>query len=100
MNNMRDSDIYIAISIKDSEINKNLRYKIEHTFKDLFRNNAKKISDVKDSSNGETEIIYEINTPVVQENHITKEFYENLEVLLYELIDFNPHFTQFRRVDK
>lgn len=100
MNNMRDSDIYVAISCKDSEINKNVRYKIEHTFKDLFGNNAKKVSEVKDSSDGETEIIYEINTPVVQENHMTKEFYENLEVLLYELIDFNPHFTQFRRVDK
>lgn len=100
MNSMRDSDIYIAISAGDSEINKNVKCKIEHTFKELFGNNARKVSEVKDSSNGEIEIIYEINTPVVQENHITKEFYENLEVLLYELIDFNPHFTQFRRVDK
>lgn len=94
---MRDSSLHIAISGSESELDNEMKNKIEHTFKSLFDDSTRKISETKSST--VNEIIYELKTPVVHDEHMTKEFYENLEVLLYELIDFNPHFTQFRRVD-
>lgn len=93
---MRNSSLYIALSGRASELEK-AKPKLEHTFSSLFEDSAKRVSEIKEEINGE--FIYEIKTPIMNDENVTKEFFENLEVLLYELIDFNPHFTQFRRVD-
>lgn len=97
VNAMRNSSLHIALSGTDSELDDKARNKIKYTFESLFDDSAEEVSDTEDSTI--SEIIYELRTPVVQDEYMTKEFYENLEVLLYELIEFNPHFTQFRRVD-
>lgn len=96
-NAMRNSSLHIALSGTDSELDVKTRKKIKHTFENLFESSAEEVSDTVDSTVGE--IIYEIRTPIVQDEYMIKEFFENLEVLFYELIEFNPHFTQFRRVD-
>lgn len=98
VNIMRNSSLYVSISAKESELDKNSKNKIKHTFKDLFEESAKLVSEISYSS--ESELIYEIKTPVIQDDQLTKELYENLEVMFYELAEYNPHFTQFRRVDK
>lgn len=95
---MRNSSLYVALSGKQSELNEKTKDRIKHAFESLFEDSAQKVSQTVDSTT--VEIIYELKTPVVHDEHMTKEFYENLEVLLYELMDFNAHFTQFRRVDK
>lgn len=97
---MRESSLHISISGTKSELDNNAKEKIEHTFKSLFNELANKVSEADDSIERITEIIYEIKTPIIQDPSMTGEFFENLEVLFYELIDFNPHFTKFRRVEK
>lgn len=94
---MRDSSLHIALSARESGLCKESQDKIKHTFESLFKDSADLVSIVKVSS--DSEIIYELRTPIVHDESMTKEFFENLEVLFYELIDFDPHFTQFRRVD-
>ncbi len=97
VNAMRESSLHVALVGSKSELDDKAKNKIEYTFNSLFESSAKKVSETTASTMNE--IIYEVKTPIVKDDYMTKEFYENLEVLLYELIDFNPHFTQFRRVD-
>lgn len=94
---MRDSSLHIALSAKEGELCKDSQDKIKHTFESLFKDSSDLVSLVTVAS--DSELIYEIRTPIVHDESMTKEFFENLEVLLYELIDFDPHFTQYRRVD-
>lgn len=96
---MRNSSLYIFISGKESELGDKAKEKMEHTFKSLFSELATKVSDERDKVEQVIEIVYEIKTPIIQDESLVKEFFENLEILLDELSEFNPHFTQFRRVN-
>lgn len=93
---MRDSSLHITLNGVARELNES-KSNIEKIFAELFEESAVLVSDARGDL--EAEIIYEIKTPVVNDDEMTKEFFSSLEVLLDELKEFNPHFTQFRRVD-
>lgn len=92
---MRASSLYIAIVGTADELNDKTKEKINLAFEDIFDGKVKKISDVKEDL--DNEVIYEVFTPVVNDEALTKEFFEGLEILLEELREFDPHFTQIRR---
>lgn len=94
---LQASNLYIAIQGESSIFNKVSVKHIEKTFLEIFEL-SKKVSDVE--VDNYREIVYSINTPVLQDNSLSKDFYSDLEILLCELKDYNPHFTQYRRVDK
>lgn len=94
---MRNSSLHIALSGKASDLDDKIKKKIDYTFNSLFEDSSEIVSSVEVTTEGE--LIYEIKTPVVNDKDITREFFENIEVLLDELTEFNPHFTQFKRVD-
>lgn len=96
---MRDSSLYIAISGSVNMLDKPTKERIELVFSDIFNNSAKKVSEVEVDVDGDSEMIYEIPTPIIKDDILVKEFFEDLEVLLEELKDFKPHFTQFKRGD-
>ena len=95
---MRESSLYIALAGTISSLDNKAKAEVENVFKDVFNEAAVKLSDIQES--GEVELVYEIQTPVIKDDTLVKEFYENLEVLLEELKEHNPHFTQFKREDK
>lgn len=97
INGTGDSSLHVVITGPTSEIDDNVKDKINGTFNSLFNDLAKKVLEMNESE--DVELIYEVQTPVFKDGYIAREFYENLEVLLDELKDFNPHFTQFRGVD-
>lgn len=103
LGNMRSSSVFI--SIRDTVVNLDERAsgKIEEVFYELFsEEDSKGYKRVSDTTVAEVrEIIYEILTPVLKDDGLNVDFYENLEVLLEELSEYNAHFTQFddRRVD-
>lgn len=93
-----DSSLHLVIVSKSSEFRKEEEDRVNKAFKELFENNYEEVSRAIDDEQ-EIEIIYSIQMPVFEEEAANREFYENLEVLLEELRDYSPHFTQFRRVD-
>lgn len=97
INGAQNSKLHIVITGAANEIDDKVKSKVNHIFNSLFNESAKKVSEVSESR--DVELIYEVQTPVFKDEYIMKEFYENLEVLLDELKDFHPHFTQFKGVD-
>lgn len=95
--NIRDSSVYISISSNTATIDESVKDYIDSIFKELFNSSAHKISDI--SAGSDTEIVYEIMSPIIDNDSIVKEFFENMEILLEELKDYNPHFTQHKRGD-
>lgn len=65
---------------------------ITKTFEEIFPK-YEIVSDV--STEDYKEVIYSINTPLLKDGEALKEFYCDLEILLEELKEYNPHFTQF-----
>lgn len=94
--NIQDSKIYIAIQGESSIFNEKAVTHIKNAFLEIFEN-SEKVSDV--DVDEYREMVYSINTPVLQDNSLFKDFYSDLEIILYELKEYNPHFTQYRRVD-
>lgn len=91
---IQTSSLFIAFFGKTSEIDENSRRKIEETFKCLFDEQVKLVSNTKDKE--VQELIYELSTPVMR--NLIPDFFEKVEILLYELLEFKPHFTKFRSV--
>ena len=87
-----NSNLHIAIQGDISIFTHKNEAHIERTFKEIFET-SKKISDV--SADDYREIVYSINTPLLKDDKYLDEFYSDLEILLDELKDYNPHFTQF-----
>lgn len=96
MNRDKKHSLHVVITSSSSELDKKNETKINDVFSELFNNSYKLVSRVQDSSI--IELIYEVQTPIFDDEDMAKEFYENLRVLLEVLQDYNPHFTQFRRV--
>jgi len=65
--------------------------------KEIFENSFRKLSDIQVDS--ESEIIYEIMVPAINDENLIMSFLKKTERLLEELNDFNPHFTQYERGD-
>lgn len=95
--NMRESSLHVAVAGNLTNLDKKRRDKVESVFKDIFASSASKISEAEEEN--EVELVYEIKTPIIKDENLLQEFYENLEVLLEELREFTPHFTQFKRGD-
>lgn len=93
---MRNSSLFVALNGSMSELSKSEKT-FEKIFLELFEDTAELVSKAGESLAGE--FIYEIKTPVFNEEELTKDFFGSLEVLFDELIEFDPYFTQFRRVD-
>ena len=73
------------------------RKEIDNTFKEIFENSFRKLADIQVDS--ESEIIYEIMVPAINDENLIMSFLKKTERLLEELNDFNPHFTQYERGD-
>lgn len=84
--------LHIAIQSNVEVLSSLSMLKIEHTFKDIFPD-YKKVSDV--STEEKREIVFAINTPFLNRNEDLKEFFSDLEILLDELKEYEPYFTQF-----
>ena len=95
-NTIQTSSLFIAFFGKTSEIDANSKEKIEETFKSLFGEQVELVSNTKDKE--VQELIYELKTPVMR--NLIPDFFEKVEILLYELVEFKPHFTKFRSVNK
>lgn len=94
------SSLHLAIISNTYEFTKDKEKRVNYVMESLFPEQNKVVSRVSGkSSDSNIELIYEIQRPVFNEETATKEFYENLEILLEELREYNPHFTQYRRVD-
>ena len=93
---MQTSSLFIASFGKTSEIDENSKKKIEKTFQSLFEEQFELVSKTKDKE--VQELIYELKTPIMRS--LLPDFFEKVEILLYELVEFKPHFTKFRSVNK
>ena len=93
---IQTSSLFIAFFGKTSEIDNNSREKIENTFRCLFGEQVELVSNTQDKE--VQEFIYELKTPVMR--NLIPDFFEKVEILLYELVEFKPHFTKFRSVRK
>lgn len=97
MKMMRESSLYVAVAGNVTTLGDREKLDVHKVFVDIFEDTASKVSDVKQDD--EVEVVYEIKTPVVTDDVMVREFYESLEVLLEELSEYDPHFTQFKRGD-
>ena len=95
---MRDSNLYIAIEAKTEELTISRKEEVHKVFEEIFESSFEVVSDVTESDT--VEVVYSIRTPIVKDDVLAKEFYENLEILLEELEEYYPHFTQFNRGGK
>lgn len=95
---MRNSDLHIAVAGSETILDSNARKKISSAFSDVFEGSAKKVSDVIEANF--VELVYEVKAPVVNDSELIQEFFESLEIVLDELAEFNPHFTQLKHGDK
>lgn len=95
---MRDSNLYIAIEAKTEELTISRKEEVHKVFEEIFESSFEVVSDVTESDT--VEVVYSIRTPIVKDDVLVKEFYENLEILLEELEEYYPHFTQFNRGGK
>lgn len=96
-NYIKNSSFYIAIGGDSNIFDKDTKNKIYNTFERIFENSFNKISDIHIGS--ESEMIYEIKTPVINDENLTVDFLKKTEKVLEELSEFNPHFTQYERGD-
>lgn len=87
-----NSNLYIAIQGSIEMFTKENEAHIYKTFKEIFET-SKKVSDV--SADDYREIIHSIITPLFKNDKFFEELYSDLEILLEELKEYNPHFTQF-----
>ena len=95
---MRNSDLHIAVAESEAVLDSKARQKIDSAFSDVFEGSAKKVSDVTEAHF--VELVYEVKAPVVNDNELVQEFFESLEIVLDELAEFTPHFTQLKLGDK
>lgn len=93
---MRNASLYVALNGSMSELSKS-EDRFGKIFLELFEDKAELVSKAGEELAGE--LIYEIKTPVFNDEELTRDFFGSLEVLFDELIEFDPYFTQFRRVD-
>lgn len=94
------SSLHLAIISSTYDFNKEKEKRAQYVIDSLFPESNSIVSKVEgDGSYSNIEIIYEIQKPVFSDENTSREFYENLEVLLEELKEYYPHFTQYRRVD-
>lgn len=94
MNIMRDSSLYIAVEMNAATMTKEVKSEVDNTFKNILGESVTVVSDVKDENI--VELVYRIKTPIINDGVLVDEFFENLEILLEEIQEYNPHFTQFR----
>ncbi len=92
---MRESSLYIALAGPQTVLDKHGLSKVDKVFKEIFGDSSKKASVAQEEE--EIEVVYEIQKPIVQDEILMKEFFENLEIILEELQEFTPHFTQLKR---
>lgn len=92
MESMINANLHIAIQGNVNIFTKENEKHINKTFKEIFET-SKKVSDV--SADDYREIIYSINTPLFKNDKFFEELYSDLEILLDELKEYSPHFTQF-----
>lgn len=97
MDLISDSNLYISFRGDINLIDEESRKRIDNAFKRIFNTSFKKVSDPK--SLYEVEIIYEVSTPIFKDDNSNKEFYKKLNKLFFDLEDYCPHFTQFKRGD-
>ena len=92
-----ESNMYIAISGNDTDLDeKNIKH-VDKVFNEILEGQCNVVSDIQHKD--VIEIVYEIKIPMISDNGIIREFYESLEILLDELSEFEPHFTQFEKGD-
>lgn len=96
MNRNKKHSLHVVITSSPSELDDKSESKIDAIFNELFINSYNLVSRVKESSI--IELIYEVQTPIFDDENMSEEFYNNLRILLEILQEYNPHFTQFRRV--
>lgn len=94
---IKDSNLYISIGGDSNMFDTKARKEIDNTFEKIFENSFKKLSDIQVDS--ESEMIYEIMVPAINDENLIMSFLKKTERLLEELNDFNPHFTQYERGD-
>lgn len=92
MESIINSNLHIAIQGSIEMFTKENEAHIDRTFKEIFET-SKKVSDV--SADDYREIIHSISTPLFKNDKFFEELYSDLEILLEELKEYNPHFTQF-----
>lgn len=95
-----ESSIHVAFFGKLSELNDKSFEKIKKTFKRLFGSQALMVSNVEDVSEQVKEIVYEIKTPIIQDENMLRDFFDKLESLFNELKDFSPCFTSYTKPDR
>ena len=93
----KESSIYIALSGASLAFNENERERAFKAIKSVFGTNVKKVSEVEESDI--IEVVYQLQIPVLHDNSMLDEFFEDLEVILHEFEEYNAHFTQFKRGD-
>lgn len=89
-----DRSTCLNIAIND-EISLESGEKIDLVFKELFGEAAHKILGQEEDK---VEVIYRINKPIGNNDEILKDFYQDLEILLEELREYRPYFTQVEEV--
>lgn len=94
---VKDSNLYISIGGNSNMFDTKTRKEIDNTFEEIFENSFTKLSDIQVDS--ESEIIYEIMVPAINDENLIMSFLKKTERLLEELSDFNPYFTQYERGD-
>lgn len=99
MNMEENSNLHLVLSSNSEDLCEVEERKVDYLLKDLFGQTFTKMARI-DNSAEDVEIIYSIQKPVFTEHSIMKTFYFDLEILLEELREFNPHFTQLRGIDE
>lgn len=87
-------NMYVALTGEMSLANIN---DIHESVTSLFPS-AAKVSEVFDDSESlEKEIIYELQSPLIQTGATQKEFFEKLHQLFEVNKDYNPYFTNYEK---
>lgn len=94
---VEDTSLYIAINGRESELDNSAKDKINSIFLKTFDDLAENISNVK--GDYDIELVYEIKIPIMKNEVIMEEYFENLKSIFNELIDYNPYFTQLEKRD-
>ena len=97
INNTFPSDLQVALFGRRSELDENSRKKIEDTFYSLFEDQATLVSDTHDYAEQVDELIYNIRTPIIQDDEMMRDFFSNLEILFEELTENRPYFTNYSK---
>lgn len=89
-------NLFISVSGANDLLDTNAQETIYDTFDKIFGNSCSKIYDIKVDNH--IEIVYEIKAPIITNNELIENFYDEIKQLLKELSDFNPHFTQHKTI--